>query len=139
MTSVEEAAYHELSAYTMAHGDSRFIHQHVVDAWGAQSATADGKPIRLIFSLAGLYLHLERGRSGRDVQMIHVQMGRRKREWPRLDLPADRGAVSAVDVMRAAAGPERDAAIEDWCRSVWNAFKQHRDAIVLILAEYNIH
>ena len=136
--SAEQDAYHELMVYTLSHGDPRFIHQHVVDAHGAQRATPEGKPIRVIFSLVGLYLHLERGKTGREVQLIHMQMGQRKREWPRLPLPIDRGEVTAIEVMRAPAGAERDQAIDQWCASVWNAFMTNRETIVTLLSEYRI-
>src|SRR5436190_14425039 len=87
-------AYHELSAYTLTHGDPTFIHQNVVDAWAAQHAVEGGKPIGLTFALVGLYLHLERGFSGRYVQRAHMEMGRRKREWPAFDMPAQRGSMT---------------------------------------------
>src|SRR5436190_20373658 len=85
------SAYDELYAYTM--GRPGFILQHVVDAEGAQSATADGRPIRLVFSLVGLYLRVEKGFSGRAVQRVHARLGKR-RGWPRLLLPAARRAHS---------------------------------------------
>jgi len=127
--SAERDAYHELSAYTLGHGSPSFIHQHVVDAWAAQHAVEGVKPIGLTFALAGLYLHLERGFSGRQVQRAHMEMGRRKREWPGFALPAERGSITAMDVMAAPAGPERDEAIEAWCRSFWNAFSASQPAI----------
>ena len=130
--------YDELSAYTLAHGDPAFIHQHVVDAYGAQTTEVGDKPIRLTFSLVGLYLHVEKGCTGRYVQRVHMRMGQRKRTWPAWTLPHDRGAMTAVDVMRAAPGPDRDKAIDDWCASVWNAFRANRDGIVALLAEYGI-
>lgn len=136
--SAEEDAYHELSAYTLTHGDPRFIHQHVVDAWAAQTATSSDKPIRPVFALVGLYLHLERGKTGREAQLAHMQMGERKREWPAIALPPDRGAITAIDVMKAAPGPDRDQAIERWCESVWNAFRGNRATIVALLSEYRI-
>ncbi len=34
--SAEEEAYHAMSAYTLMHGDSMFIHQQVEHAWAAQ-------------------------------------------------------------------------------------------------------
>jgi hypothetical protein len=52
-------AYDELYAYTMQRGRASFVLQHVVDAFGAQSASEGTRPIRLIFSLVGLYLHVE--------------------------------------------------------------------------------
>ncbi len=134
----EENAYHELSAYTLTHGDLTFIHQHVVDAWAAQHAVAGGKPIGLAFALAGLFLHLERSFSGRQVQRAHMTMARRKREWPAFAMPAERGSITAIDVMAAPEGPERDKAIDDWCRSVWEAFAVNRPAIEALLREYAI-
>src|SRR5215216_3057917 len=122
-------AYHELSAYTLGHGSPSFIHQHVVDAWAAQHAGEGVKPIGLAFALAGLYLHLERRFTGRQVQRAHMQMGRRKRQWPGFVMPAQRGTVTAADVIDAPAGPERDQAIDRWCGSVWEAFSANRPAV----------
>src|SRR6186997_35548 len=96
-TSADRAAYDELASYTLAHGDSAFIHQHVVDAFAAQHATEDSKPIGVAFALIGLYLHVERGRSGREVQQAHMRLGRQRREWPVFDLPATRGEVTIAD------------------------------------------
>src|SRR3954470_17766875 len=125
--------YHELSAYTLTHGGSDFIHQHVVDAWKAQTATEQSKPIGVVFSLAGLYLHVERGFTGRQVQLAHMQMAKSREPWPRLPLPLARGEMTASDVMAAAEGVPRDQAIHDWAVSVWNAFTGSRATIVEIL------
>jgi hypothetical protein len=40
----EQDAYNELSAYTLAHRDPAFIHQHVVDAFAAQRADRYRRP-----------------------------------------------------------------------------------------------
>jgi hypothetical protein len=114
------AAYDELYVYTM--GRPRFILQHVVDAFAAQTADANSKPIGVVFALVGLYLHVEQQYDGRHVQRVHMQLGQRKRQWPAVNLPADRGNITVVDVLAAAEGDERDQAIDDWCRSVWAAF-----------------
>jgi hypothetical protein len=133
MTQDDESAYNELCAYTLAHADPAFIHQHVVDVWAAHTARPDSKPIGVAFALAGLYLHLEKGFSGRQVQRAHMQMARRKQVWPVFALPADRGAVTARDVMARAAGEERDQAIEAWCQAVWQAYAAERDAVIAFL------
>jgi hypothetical protein len=137
MTSRQEA-YHELCAYTLTHGDPRFIHQHVVDAWAAQSADRASKPISVAFSVAGLYLHLERGFTGREVQLAHMRLGRRKSVWPVFDLPADRGTVTVIDVMAEAAGPERDRAIDRWCASVWAAYAPQRETVIAFLRQHGV-
>lgn len=132
----ERRAHDELQCYTLAHRGAEFIHQHVVDAWIAQHADANTKPISLTFALIGLYLHVERGFSGRRVQRVHMALGRRTPTWPVLTLPAERGNVTAVDVMKAAAGEPRDTAIDAWCSAVWAAYRPtHRDRIVSFLAQ----
>jgi hypothetical protein len=130
-------AYDEVYAYTMGRGPS-FILQHVVDAFGAQAATANTKPIGLTFSLVGLYLHVEKRFSGRQVQLVHMQLGKRKRRWPAIPLPVDRGSITVVEVLAAPPGAERDAAIDAWCGSVWEAFRESRQAIIDLLREYDI-
>ena len=137
--STEREAYDELCAYTLTHGDLTFIHQHVVDAWAAQHATAEGKPIGVTFALAGLYLHVERELTGRQVQFAHMRMAKQKRDWPRFVLPANRGAVTAVEVLAVQEGPDRDRAIDAWCESVWSAFAPaNRDAVIRLLAYYRL-
>lgn len=131
-------AYHALSAYTLTHGDPEFIHQHVVDAFAAQNATDTSKPIGVTFALAGLFLHVEKGFTGRQVQRVHMQLARKKQNWPRFTLPPNRGAITALDVMRTPEGVERDRAIHEWCADVWTAFAGNRDQIVALLDEHQI-
>lgn len=138
MRTSDRDAYDELCAYTLTHGDAEFIHQHVVDAFAAQHADETTKPIALTFALVGLYLHVERGLSGRQVQRAHMKLARRRREWPTLLLPPDRGVRTAADVMRAAEGRDRDTAIHAWCAGVWEAFRENRPTIARLLGEYGI-
>jgi hypothetical protein len=136
--SSERSAYEELQCYTLAHGDSAFIHQHVVDAWAAQHADEHTKPIALTFALVGLYLHVERGFSGRQVQQTHTRLAQHKRNWPSFPLPSERGSVTVSQVMAAPAGAERDQAIDAWCASVWSAFHASHQAIVQLLQQNGI-
>ena len=123
----------------MAHGDPQFIHQHVVDAFAAQHATPEGKPIGVTFALAGLYLHVEKNVTGRDVQRAHMQMAKQKRDWPKFVLPSNRGDMTAVDVLAEAEGEDRDRAIHAWCKSVWSAFAPANRAKVMdLLAHYRL-
>ena len=110
----------------------------MVDAFAVQTATTAGKPIAVVFGLVGLYLHLEKQFSGHEVQQAHIGLSRRKREWPAIRLPHDRGSMTAQDVLAAPAGLERDGAIDDWCRSVWTAFGENRQIIIALLREYQI-
>lgn len=137
MTTAEDA-YHELCYYTLAHGAPTFVHQHVVDAFAAQYATAETKPIKLTFALMGLYLHLERGFTGRQVQLAHMALAKRTRSWPTFALPVNRGAITAADVLAAPPGPERDRAIDTWCAAVWGAYVGSRGQVEELLTRYDI-
>jgi Family of unknown function (DUF5946) len=128
MNSNEEA-YNELCCYTLAHGDPSFIHQHVVDAFSAQTADDDTKPIKLAFALIGLYLHFEREFSGKQIQRAHMFLARRKRIWPSFPLPHDRGSMTVAHVMAVAAGAKRDKAIHEWCAAVWKAFHESHEMV----------
>lgn len=118
----EQHAYDELAFYTLSLGDAGFIHQHIVDAFGAQQANEETKPIGIAFALIGLYLCVEKGYSGKQVQQAHMRLAKRRRQWPKFPLPVNRGEILAADVLEAAPGAERDAMIRKWCESVWEAY-----------------
>ncbi|MEO8452719.1 MAG: DUF5946 family protein [Gemmatimonadota bacterium] len=136
--SLERDAYYELQCYTLAHGDPAFVHQHVVDAWAAQNADERTKPIALTFALVGLYLHVERRMSGRQVQQVHQALARHKRTWPSFTLPPERGSITPTHVLAAPAGPERDEAIDAWCASVWSGFGESRQTVADLLEDCGI-
>jgi hypothetical protein len=136
--SSEQQAYDDLQCYTLAHGDPAFIHQHVVDAWTAEHADARTKTIALTFALVGLYLHVERGFSGRQLQRVHMILAQHKVSWPSFALPQERGSITASRVMAAPAGPERDQAIDAWCASVWDAYRESHGAVTALLKQHGI-
>jgi hypothetical protein len=125
--------FHELSFNTLAHPDKAyFIHQHIVDAFTAQTANEQTKPIGLIFALIGLYLFLEKGFTGRQVQLAHMKMAENKKAWPQRPLPASRGQITAAEVLNSSPGPVRDLMIKSWCASVWNDYAAWHPTIALI-------
>lgn len=130
MTTQEQ--YYELSFYTLAHKDKSFINQHIVDAYAAQTADLHTKPVNIIFSLAGLYLFIEKNYTGRQVQLAHLQMAKNKRVLPEIILPENRGDITVSDVLVAPPGEQRDQMIRQWCASVWEAFSANRDTIIFI-------
>ena len=129
----------ELWAYTLARGDSAFVHQHAVDALSAQQADGRTTPMQLTFALVGLYLHVERGYTGRQIQQVHAALARRRPStWPAFVLPLSRGTVRAADVVDTPAGPARDAAISAWCADIWAAYRDCRDVVVDFLRTRDI-
>jgi len=136
--SAEKAAFDALCGYTLALRDAEFIHQHVVDAFAAQRAEAGTKPITLAFALVGLYLAVEKGRTGREVQQVHTRLARRRRDWPPFQIPQERGSIRVSAVVATPEGAERIEAIRAWCRTVWSAFARNREAVVQLLREYDL-
>lgn len=132
--------YQELCAYTLTHTDPGFLHQHVIDAYAVQHADVDTTPLQLTFALAGLYLHVERQFTGRQVQRVHALLASRQPRpaWPALALPASRGALTVADTLAAPAGRARDAAIHAWCASVWSACASCRGALVELLERAHV-
>ena len=132
----EQETYYELCYYTGAHSDPFFIHQLAVDAYGAQHADENTKPIGLSFALIGLYLYIEKNFSGREVQIAHVKLGKHRKDWPTFDLPESRGNITIYDVLAAPEGPERDKMIHNWCVSVWEAYREiHKEVADLVETE----
>lgn len=129
----DQDLYNELAYYTLAHGDPAFIHQHLVDAFTAQHADEHTKPIAVVFALIGLCLYLEKNFTGRQVQQMHMQLARHRKQWPRLPLPQERGNITAADVLAASPGQDRDKMIRAWCVSVWQAWQESRPQILELL------
>ena len=124
MTPALDDLYHELSYYTLAHQDPSFIHQHIVDAYTAQHANESTKPIAVVFALIGLYLHVEKNFTGRQVQRFHMRLAKVRRRWVSPPLPKERGAITLRHILEAPGGPSRDALIDRWCTSVWGAWNE---------------
>ena len=112
----------ELTYYTLAHPDPAFIHQHLVDAYAAQHLRLSKSTIGAAFALAGLYLAVERGFTGRQVQKIHMLMASKSTLWPRFVPPADVGPLTVADVLAVQPGAGRDQELMRWCASVWAAW-----------------
>jgi hypothetical protein len=129
--------YNELAFFTLNLDDERFVHQYVVDAFTCQYADDNTKPISLTFALAGLYLFIEKGYSGREVQKFHTLMSKRKMAWPIFivpyyqELPVDISSVIASNDQN-----ERIELIEKWCAGVWEANKENHDKVEDLVRNY---
>jgi len=118
-----QEAYDQLALYTLSKRDPEFIHQYIVDTFMAQNATDATKPIGLYFALIGLFLHLEKNYSGREVQLAHMKLGKLKKVWPRFKIPEFRGNITVFDVLKKSEGSERNRMINEWARDVWAAWQ----------------
>jgi len=114
--------FSDLSGYTVARQDPAFVHQHVVDAYEAQHAGSRTKNITVAFGLIGLYLALEKGYTGKEIQRAHMQLANVRKDWPRLDPPLRPVSITVRNVLMAAEGPARDAMIRAWMAAVWEGW-----------------
>ncbi len=123
MRNIDQQAYDELSLYTLASRDPYFIHQCIVDAYAAQHADDNPKPIKNAFALAGLYLMLEKEYTGKQVQDAHVRMSNHRKDWPHFSTPAKKATLTVHDALKTPPGSERDAMIRKWCAEVWSIWE----------------
>ena len=121
--------YNELAYYTLSHKGKDFIHQHIVDAFAIQTANEHTKPIKITYALIGIYLHIEKGYTGKQVQMAHVEMSKKSKVFPQIILPTNRGEISIADVLKITNPEERDKQIHGWCASIWKAFTTKQELI----------
>ncbi len=111
--------FNDLSCYTVSKQDREFIHQYVVDAYAAQHAGGKTRNITVAFGLIGLYLALEKGYTGKQVQEAHMRIARIRKDWPRLETPRTLASITVMDVLKTQDGPKKDALIRKWMAIVW--------------------
>lgn len=123
----QDAALDELNAWTLGPAGYR-CHQFVVDATGALTATADSKPIRQAFALAGLHLRVERHWDGPAIQRAHQRMASSRGDWPRFPIPAFTATITPTAIL-AIPEARRSAAIDAWCAEIWGDYRPSHDDV----------
>ena len=115
-------AYSDLMCYTAAKQDLKFIHQHAVDAYAAQHAGGTTRNITIAFGLIGLYLALEKGYTGKQVQQAHMRIAKIRKDWPRLEPTGRPASLTVIDVLKTPDGSEKDIMIRLWMAGVWESW-----------------
>jgi Family of unknown function (DUF5946) len=127
------AIYAEVSGFEFEHPVMLRYHQLSVDAYGAQHGGAPTTPIRLCYSLAGLWLALEQGFSGDEVRAVHAHMGHAQEWWPTFEPPVGTGWMTVRDVaeqgVRRGSSTGHATATRAWAQSVWAAWTAERPTI----------
>ena len=129
----QEQLFHKLTYYTISQADPTFNHQHAVDAFAAQRANENTKPITITFALVGLYLMLEKKFTGKEVQNAHIKMAKHRKTWPKFNLPENKGEITIEDVLNTPPGPIRDEAIFKWSASIWEAYFESHEKVAYIV------
>lgn len=90
-------------------------------------------------SLIGLYLAVERGFTGRQVQNAHMKLAKKAgkgAEWPRLEPPERTWKITVSDVMNAEAENSRKEMIKKWAETVWKSWGHQHDRIRTLCEEW---
>jgi hypothetical protein len=127
--------YSNLLCYTVSKQDLEFIHQHAVDAYAAQHAGGTTRNITVAFGLIGLYLALEKGYTGKQVQREHMRIARVRKNWPCLEPPRTPASLTVMDVLNAVNGPEKDALIRQWMAAVWESWADRQQWVRAMMRE----
>jgi hypothetical protein len=122
-----EAVLTEVLGFEFQHPVMLRYHQLTVDAYGAQHAGGAAPPIRVAYSLAGLWLALEHGFTAEDVRAVHRRMGHPTPLWPAFGPPAPAQRwLTVLDVaeagVRQQSGGGHARAVGQWAESVWGAW-----------------
>jgi hypothetical protein len=131
----DQELFDELSFYTLSLRDPAFLHQNAVDAFAAQQVDEETKPIKAVFALIGLDLTLEKGYTGRQVQLAHMRLAKKRKHWPKIPPTSQSASITVADALAAEPGPSRDQAIRDWCQAVWQTWQPQRETIVRLAQE----
>ena len=102
------------------------MHQYAVDAYEAQHAGGKTRNITVVFGLIGLYLALEKGYTGKEVQRAHMQIARVRKDWPRLEPPDRPACLTVMEVINVPDGPDIDAMIRQWMAAVWESWSDRQ-------------
>lgn len=112
-----------MTAYHLEQTSEDFRHQVAIDAYAAQHPGPPARRITLWFALAGLYLALDEGWTGRQVQVAHQRLAEVDKVGPALNRPFPAAAMTVSDVLAAGPGGGRDAAVQNWALAVWRSWQ----------------
>ncbi len=127
---------YQLTAFTLSPGEPDFIHQIVVDTYRAQHHAPNDKPVSITFALIGLYLVFEKGYTGRQVQLAHMTLAKRNREWPNFKNPRKKNAVTVQDVLEEPGTDNHRVTIMRWAEAVWADWEPEHEAIRKLVETY---
>jgi len=102
------------------------VHQLTVDTYAVQHAGGAHPDKSVCIHLVGLYLVLETGMAPIDVPP-RLQRLARRRQWPHLDPPPERAALTIRDVMLGESPQEHAQRARAWAAQVWRAWSVHHE------------
>ena len=107
------------------------LHRLTVDAYAVQHPGVDTQQARnsVGVHLSRLSLFFERGWPISRVNDAMPEITAKKKHYPWLTPPEQLGALTVKHVLAARTPAEHEAAVEQWARSVWDAWEQHHATV----------
>ena len=128
--------YDELSAFTLTVADTDFTHQLIVDTYCAQHVGPNVRTISIAFSLIGLYLVIERGYTGRQVQLAHMALAAKSKTWPHFNPPPQTSTMTVFDVVNGINVDNYLKRVHEWAGSVWKAWESSHSDVADLAMKY---
>ncbi len=128
--------YRELSAFTLSLRDKDFPHQLAVDSYAAQHYGPNMKRITITFALIGLCLTFEHNFTGREVQLAHVSLGKKRRDWPEFNNRVNSGSVTVLDVLRNVTNENYNELLRNWGRAIWESWNPEQSRVEALITKY---
>lgn len=104
-------------------------HQLTVDAYAVQHAGGPHPDKSVGIHLAGLHLVLDRGLHPAALPPLLQRLATVVDRWPHLEPPAERGALTVLDVALAGSADEHVAVVERWAAQMWQAWSAHHPEV----------
>jgi hypothetical protein len=125
------ALYGRLLVYEYSQAPSARLHRLTVDTYAVQHPSAQEHCSfwSLGLHLIGLCLLLERGASARQTTKLLAQVFEHPPSFRRLEPPVPNGTITVSDVISARNPDEHARLVEQWARSVWNAWAPDHAAV----------
>jgi len=124
-------AYGELLA--REYQDARYmrVHRLTVDAYAAQHPGVDTPQARnsVGIHLSRLLLLFERGWPIERANAAMLAITAKKRDYPWLPPPTQLGSVTVLHPLGATTPEEHAERVEEWARSVWDAWAEHHPSV----------
>lgn len=116
-----------------AYGDYRYAsaHRFIVDAYAAQHpGVPERRSIQSVaVHLISLHLALEKGMSPDQTMKAMRRAADRSAAFVWLDPPASLGKGTVLDVLEAKDPAEHKERVEQWAKSVWEAWSPHHETV----------
>ena len=84
----------------------------------------------------GLCLTFERGYSGREVQLAHMEMGKSRTAWPVFHPPPIKNMLNVRDALRDNLALDYRELLRNWGSSVWYYWKPEHERVRRLLELY---